>query len=195
MGDGDEQALAAMLAEIRAEFPGFRIVYKRDDRLSRLIDLALKLVTLGAQSQYMTHYHTVLADGLYVPSHWDDTSPIRKMVLLRHERVHLRQRRRHGDVVMVLLYLFPIFPLGAAYGRARIEWEAYEETIRATAELLGREAAESPDLRRHIVRQFTSGAYGWMWPFPSAVNNWYDRALRAILAEGKATPKQPQGSE
>ena len=85
---------------------------------------------------------------------------------MRHERVHLRQRRRYGDLVMTFLYLVPFFPLGLAYGRARIEWEAYTETMRATAELLGSDARDRTALRAHIVQQFTSGAYGWMWPFP-----------------------------
>ena len=78
---------------------------------------------------------------------------------------------------MTLLYLFLPLPLGLAYGRARMEWEAYEETIVATCELKGPEAARSPSLRRHIVSQFTSANYGWMWPFRATVERWYDQAL------------------
>lgn len=192
---GPDDALAALLADIQGEFPRFRIIRKSDSLLNKLIGVSLKVVTLGAQRQYMTHYHTVIADTLYVPTGWEDSSPVRKMVLLRHERVHLRQRRRYGDILMTWLYLFPFLPLGLAYGRARIEWEAYTETLRATADLLGIEAAKSTELRRHIVSQFTSGAYGWMWPFPVIVNKWYDAALRAILAEVRTTPQQPQGLE
>ena len=52
----------------------------------------------------------------------------RAQSFLRHERVHLRQRERMGDVGMAFVYLLPFFPLFLAYGgRARIEWEAYEE--------------------------------------------------------------------
>jgi hypothetical protein len=79
--------------------------------------------------------------------------------------------------------LIPFFPVGLAYGRARIEWEAYTETIRATAEIRGLAAARHPDLRHHILKQFTSGAYGWMWPFPRMLNRWYDDALRLIESE------------
>jgi hypothetical protein len=99
----------------------------------------------------------------------------------------LRQRRRYGDFVMTFLYVFPFFPLGLAYGRARIEWEAYKETIRATARYRGLTAARSEDLRRHILRQFTSGAYGWMWPFPRTLARWYD----AALAELHSDPEPP----
>lgn len=178
-------ALESLLAEIQAEFPRFRIVPKRGHALSRLIDVALKVLTLGQMREYMTHYHTVIFDTLYVPEGWEETPPLRKTVTLRHERVHLRQRRRYGTIGMILWYGFPILPLGLAWGRARIEWEAYAETIRATAELMGEEAARSPALRAHIVRQFTSASYGWMWPFPRTVNRWYDSALEVIFGEGR----------
>jgi hypothetical protein len=172
-----------LIDEIRREFPRFRIVHKSESLLMRAIDVALKIVTLGGQRDFMSRYHTVIADTLYVPGGWDDTSDIGRAITLVHERVHLRQRRRYGDVVMTLLYLFAFFPLGLAYGRARIEWEAYAETLRATAALRGMQAAEDPAFRERIVRQFTGAAYGWMWPFPRTINRWYDEALEAIRRE------------
>ena len=52
-----------------------------------------------------------------------------RYVLLRHERVHLRQRARAWATSRWRSsYLVPFFPLFLAWGRARIEWEAYEET-------------------------------------------------------------------
>jgi len=165
---------------IRSEFPTFRIVPKHGHWPSRAIDLALKAVTFGGQRSYLTRYHTVIGDCLYVPPTWEAMSDVDKVILLRHERVHLRQRRRYGAFVMTFLYLIPFLPLGLAYGRARIEWEAYEETLRATAELLGSEAARSPSLRTHIVRRFTGPEYGWMWPFERAVQRWYDQVLESL---------------
>jgi hypothetical protein len=177
----------AFVAEIQHEFPRFRIVRKRDSLLSRVIDVALRLLTFGAQREFMTRYHTVLWDTLYVPDLWESTPDVARLITLCHERIHLRQRRRYGDVVMTFLYLIPFFPLGLAYGRARIEWEAYAETLRATARYCGHAAAHSPALREHIVRQFTSGAYGWMWPFPKSIHRWYDTAL-ATLDPSPTTP-------
>jgi hypothetical protein len=130
---------------------------------------------------YLTRYHTVLFGILWVPDAWDAMSDDDRYVLLRHERVHLRQRTRMGDVAMAFVYLIPFFPLFLAYGRARIEWEAYIETIRATAEIYGLEAAAS--LRPQIVSRFTGPDYGWMWPFPAAVNRWFDEALADVRAE------------
>jgi hypothetical protein len=176
----------AFVEEIRREFASFRIVHKRQSRLSGAIDVALRVLTLGRQHEFMTRYHTVLGNTLYVPDSWATTPDISRLITLRHERVHLRQRRRYGDLVMTFLYLVPFLPVGLAYGRARIEWEAYRETIAAYAELVGPAAARSDDLRTHIVKQFTSAAYGWMWPFPRTIHRWYDEAVRSLEASGPA---------
>lgn len=166
--------------QIREEFPDFRIVAKAGDRLSRWIDRALRLVTFGAQGRYLTEYHTVIGDTLYVPSTWESTADVDRAILLRHERVHLRQRRRYGQILMAFLYLIPFLPLGLAYGRARLEWEAYAETLRATAELAGLEAARSEALRDRIIGRFTGPDYGWMWPFERQVARWYDAVLQEL---------------
>lgn len=174
---------AAFIEEMRVEFPRFRIVSKRESPLSHVIDVALRLITLGGQCGYMTVYHTVIGDTLYVPDGWQRMSDLDKVILLRHERVHLRQRRRLTFAGMAFVYLIPWFPLGLAYGRARLEWEAYTETLRATAELRGLQAVLDVRLRRHIIARFTGPDYGWMWPFAAAVERWYDSALREILEE------------
>src|SRR3954447_15424114 len=171
------------LAALRREFPAFRIVPKHDNLFSHAIDLALKVVTLGAQRRYLTHYHTVIGYTLYVPPGWAQMSDIARLILLRHERVHLLQRRRYGFVLFAFLYLVPFLPLGLAYGRARLEWEAYRETLRATVELCGNSALRSAELREHIVRRFIGPDYGWMWPFRSVVEGWYDRVLKELQDE------------
>jgi hypothetical protein len=175
-----------LIAEITREFPNFRLVPKRGDALSTLVDRLLKIVTLGRQRSYLTEYHTVIGSTLYTPLSWEKTGDVERAIVLRHERVHLRQRRRYGSLLMSFLYLIPFFPLGLAYGRARLEWEAYEETLRATADLLGLESARSPDLRTRIVGRFTGGDYGWMWPFRKQVERWYDDALGNL--EGRRAP-------
>jgi hypothetical protein len=168
------------LLELRREFPAFRIVPKHDNLFSHAIDAALKLVTLGAQRRYLTHYHTVIGYTLYVPPGWAQMSDIARVILLRHERVHLLQRRRYGFVLFALLYLIPFLPLGLAYGRARLEWEAYRETLRATAELQGLAALGDGRLQDEIVRRFVGGDYGWMWPFPGRIRAWIDEAIAEL---------------
>lgn len=162
----------AFLAELSRTMPNVRIVRKSDDRFSRAIDGALRVITFGGQSAYMTRYTTVIGRTVYLPSRWAEMSELDRVIVLRHEAVHLAQFARYGLLGTSLLYLFPIFPMGLAAGRAFIEWEAYRETLRATAELKGIDAAADPALEQHIVSQFTSAAYAFMWPFP-----WHVRRL------------------
>jgi hypothetical protein len=174
---------SAFIRALEREFADFRIIEKSGDRLSRAIDLALRAVTVGKQDRYLSEYHTVLGYRLYVPASWERLDDVGRVILLRHERVHLRQRRRYGTALMTFLYLVPFAPLGLAWGRARIEWEAYSETLRATAELRGIDAARDPRLRREIVERFTGPDYGWMWPFPKQVGRWYDAVIEEIEQE------------
>src|SRR5262249_46654554 len=175
-----EDRYGALLDEIRDEFPGFRIVRKDRSALQRLIHAALVVVTVGAQRRYLDGYQTTIGRTVYVSRDWDDRPAAERWATMRHERMHLRQFRRHGLVGMALLYLLVPLPLGLAWFRARFEWEGYAETIRAHAELHGRSRVEEPGFRAGIVRQFTSGAYGWMWPFRRTLERWYDDVLRGL---------------
>jgi len=175
----------AFIEEIKAEFPAFEILKKRHDPLQRAIHGALAVVTLGRMRTYLTHYHTALFGKLWVPDSYDAMSDADRYILLRHERVHLRQRKRMGDITMAFFYLIPFFPLGLAYGRARIEWEAYTETIRATYEVFGLPSAKL--LRKHIVDRFVGPDYGWMWPFRAAVNRWFDEVIADLAAEDSSS--------
>jgi hypothetical protein len=165
-----------LLADMQVEFPTFAIKYKRTSQIQKFIHFFLLVLTLGGQRVYLTRYHTVMFGALWVPDSWDAMNDLDRYVLLRHERVHLRQRARLGDVAMALVYLLMFFPVGLAYGRARIE--AYEETLRATAEVYGRGAALA--LRSSLIERFTGADYGWMWPFPSAINAWFDACMKTI---------------
>lgn len=178
MKNGSGSRHAELLAEIRDEFPTFEILRKRDSALQKAIGQFLAVVTLGGQRHYLTRYHTVLFGKLYVPDAWDAMDDGARYVLLRHERVHLRQRRRMGDVAMALAYLLPFFPVGLAWGRARIEWEAYVETIAATAELYGLDAARA--LEGEIVRRYVGPDYGWMWPFPGTIRKWFADVIERL---------------
>jgi hypothetical protein len=172
----------ALLDEIRAEFPDFEIRLKRGSALQWGISVALAALTLGGQRHYLTRYHTVLFGRLYVPDAWARMGDDERYVLLRHERVHLRQRDRMGGLRMALYYLIPFFPLFLAWGRARIEWEAYVETIRATAEVYGLDAARS--LETEIVRRYVGPDYGWMWPVPWTIRRWFG----GVIAELESRP-------
>ncbi|MCB9596283.1 MAG: hypothetical protein H6719_26410 [Sandaracinaceae bacterium] len=178
----------AYLSELRLEVPGLRVIDKADDGFSKLIDRALKIVTFGGQRHFMTRYVTTIGRTIYLPAGWSGRSPESRYITLRHEAVHLRQFRRYGLVGTALIYLVPILPMGLAWGRARLEWEAYAETLRATAEIHGLEAARDPELHRYVRAQFTGPAYGWMWPFDRAVQGWIDEALSEFGLEPGGSP-------
>jgi hypothetical protein len=168
------------LDELRREFPALRVVDKGASGFSRLLDRVVRVFTLGGQSAFMTKYVTTIGRTIYLPSSWAARADADRYVTLRHEAVHLRQFRRYGLWPMAFVYIFPILPLGLAWGRARLEWEAYAETVRATAEVKGIAAARDPAFHAHIVKQFTTGAYGWMWPFPRVVQRWIDEEIERL---------------
>jgi hypothetical protein len=154
-----------------------RIVPKAGVWHQRAIHQLLRVVTLGAQSHYLDRYVTTLWHTIYVCDDWEARPIEERYATLRHELVHVRQFERWG-VLMAIAYLLLPLPLGLAWFRMRLEREAYEETLRVWHELGGRGAAER--LREHVIRQFTSGAYGWMWPFPRAMGRWFDRFVASL---------------
>jgi hypothetical protein len=176
-----------LLAEIRAEFPRFRLRRKDSSTFQRAIHWGLCTLTMGRMRRYLTRYQTTIGNTVWVTPDFGDWDADERYVVLRHELVHLRQFRRYGLVGMALLYLLLPLPIGLAYFRARFEMEGYRETLHATAAVRGVAAVRDPALREWIVGQFTGPAYGWMWPFKRSVERWYDSELAAaVTAAGGA---------
>jgi hypothetical protein len=190
-GDGREE-LARLLERFAQQPRPILVVKKSLYWHQRAAGAALFAVTFGGQRTYLTHYVTTLGHTIYVPDDFDDWPAPRAVEILRHEAVHVAQFERYGWVVMVLLYGILPLPMGLAWFRARFEWEAYEETLRAVAEIEGLAAARSPALRAEIVRRFTGPDYGWMWPFPRMIERWIDTALTKIEREIGSTRSPPR---
>ena len=178
-----------LVAALRAEFPGMRIVRKDQSALHRAIHQLLVVVTLGKMRDYLDSYQTTIGQTIYVTSDWDDWPADERYVTLRHEAVHLRQFRRFTLLGMGLAYVLLPLPLGLAWCRAAFEKEAYAETVRAAREVWGHAHVARPAFRDNIVEQFVSASYGWMWPFRGAMERWYDRVLQGLDAE--ARPRVP----
>jgi hypothetical protein len=177
------QRLEALTAEMGTRRRPVRVVQKRAFWHQRAAGRALWALTFGGQHRYLTHYVTTLGHTIYVPDDFDGWHPDHAWQVLRHELVHVAQFERLGWLGMVLIYGFLPLPAGLSYGRARLEWEAYRETLRAVAECEGIEAARSAKLHAEIVARFTGPDYGWMWPFASRVQRWIDEALEEIARE------------
>jgi hypothetical protein len=170
----------ALVAALHAELPGFRIVRKDRSPLHKVIHIALCALTLGGMTSYLDGYQTTIGRTVYVTSDWDDWDPDRRYVTLRHEAVHLRQFRKLTLPVMAVLYVLLPLPLGLAWFRAHFEKEAYAESIRAAAEVWGRDYPRRGDYRSHVIAQFTGPSYGWMWPFRAGLERWYDQVLASL---------------
>ena len=180
----DEAGYDAYLDTLRARFPRLRLIDKGQSRLCKVIDGALRVLTAGGQARFMTAYVTTIGARIYLPSEWSTRSPADRYCVMRHEAVHLAQFRRLGLVGMTLLYVLLPLPVGFAAGRAWIEWEAYRETVIATWQVHGREAAASTALKADIVRRFTGPDYGWMWLRGKTIEG----ALERLLSELDTTP-------
>jgi hypothetical protein len=190
--DTGKEALARLLQDFVQRSKPIQVVKKSVYWHQRAAGMALFVVTFGGQRTYLSQYVTTLGHTIYVPDDFDAWSPANAIEILRHEAVHVAQFERYGWIGMVLLYGILPLPMGLAWFRARLEWEAYEETLWAVAEIEGFDAARSPDLRAKIVRRFTGPDYGWMWPFPRMIHRWFDKTL----AEIEKTPdgKRPSTS-
>lgn len=185
LADGHERT-EALIAEIEREFPRFRLLMKRDSPSQRWLDRGLRVLTLGGQSGYLDQYHTTIGYSVYLADRWDEMDDAERYILLRHERIHLRQFRRYTRPGMAFLYLFVFFPLGLAWFRARFEQEAYAETLAATAEIFGPDALDA-EMKEYVVEQFVGPAYAWMWPFRGAVERWYDRTVDELRRRSSQT--------
>ncbi|MFT3695313.1 MAG: hypothetical protein QM831_19425 [Kofleriaceae bacterium] len=169
-----------LVAKLKLELPGFRIVRKDQSRLHRLIDRSLKIVTFGRMVDYLDSYQTTIGKTVYVTADWDRRSIETRYVTLRHEAIHLRQFRKYTLPVMAVLYVLLPLPMGLAWFRARFELEAYAESIRAAAEVWGPAHVRGASYREHLISQFTGPSYGWMWPFRKSLERWYDQQLASL---------------
>lgn len=171
-----ERRYAALLDELAGL--GARFRSKESVWHQRVIDWLLRG---GLQDRYLSSYVTTIGRTIYLHRGWDERDLAERYLTLRHERVHLEQFRRYGRVAMALGYLLLPLPVGLAWCRMALEREAYAETLRAAHELGGRPAVEG--LKPHVVEQFVSGAYGWMWPFRRRMTRWCDRLLEHLEDE------------
>lgn len=170
----------ALVDALTAEIPGFRIVRKDQSAFHRAIHYGLWAVTFGRMKTYLDSFQTTIGKTVYVTADWDDWPADRRYVTLRHEAIHLRQFRKLTLPVMAIIYVLLPLPMGLAYGRARLEQEAYAESIRAASEVWGRDAVTNPDYRKYVIDQFMGASYGWMWPFRRSLERWYDAVLATL---------------
>ena len=192
MIETNKEKLERLNGEIEKNIPGFAILSNRDSALMRLLS---KLLFFN--KGFTTQYVTVIYPKLYVPElPWYPNDPRRAFEVLAHEYVHLQDTKRMGKV-FDLLYLTPqIFALAAlgafwnlsflwallfllplpSPGRAYLEFRGYRMSM-AVAMWQGR----NPNIE-WMVKQFTTGAYYWMFPFKKYLTNKFQKEYNRIEA-------------
>ena len=158
---------------------GVRVEAKAGKWYWKTLDVLLKIISFGQLTKFMTEYTTTIGNTIATPAVWDSYPDSVKIEILSHESVHVRQYQRYGfgnawiGIFPVgFAYLFLPFPIGLAYCRARLEWEAYAESLRLNRSLD----------KDFLVSQFTGPGYLWMWPFKSQVEGWYEAEVRKLDA-------------
>jgi hypothetical protein len=178
--------LTRLLADIRYDFPDFKLLPKSRSKFMKLIDVCLKIITLGQMSTFMTDFTTTIGYSVYTPLSWDESIDISKMIILRHERIHMQQRNKYGSLMFSFLYLFFPVPCVFSYFRMKFETEAYAETLKAKVELTetGKDVIQSKEYKERVIGHFIKASYFWTWPFRKNLEIWYTRAVADALTKG-----------
>lgn len=170
-------------AEVKEEFPDFKVVNKQESGLMKAINVFLQVITFGQMKAFMTGFITTLGTTVYVPEGWENRPVASRLGVLRHERVHMRQARKYGRVLFSLMYLLLPLPTVFALCRRKFEQEAYEESLKALQEYHGDAVLKDPAIKARMVAHFTSAEYFWTWPWSKSISMWYDDTVGHLLSK------------
>ena len=174
-----------LCSQLRDEFPSFKEKRKSDSFFMKGIHAFLLVITFGQMRSFMSNFITTIGTTVYVPNSWSSMLEHDKMIVLLHERVHMRQRAKYGSLVFSFAYLFFPLPCVFAYARMKFEQEAYAESLKATVELLvmGEQLIQTEEWRERYIGYFTQASYFWTWPWRKSVEKWFDSAVKAALGK------------
>lgn len=168
------------LEEIAKEFPTFVIRYKSKSRLMKTAGFLLHMLSGGKADSFMSNFVTTLGTTVYVPNAWMGMTPEKRVVLLRHERVHMRQQKRLGMARFLFMYLLWPVPIWFAKKRRDFEREAYTESIKADHYFYGFIYVDTAEYKEFIVTDFSGPCYMWMWGPRKDNERWFDDTLRQL---------------
>lgn len=171
--------LDVLYRQLRKEFPDFEIVEKNSSAFMKVLDVCLKLLSFWQLSMFMTEFVTTVGYTIYTPSSWTQRSESSRIVTLRHEAVHMRQRKKLGAAWFFISYLLLPVPVLWAFCRMKYEMEAYAEGMKASKEVYGL-LVLTDAYKENVISQFTTARYLWTWPWRKRIEAWYD-GVRADL--------------
>jgi hypothetical protein len=161
-----------LLADIKTEFPSFKLVRKEDSLFMKV----LGVVTFPFCPSFMQRFGTTIGKTVYYPPKWSDQTLYE---VLRHERVHIRDSDKWG-LLYYLTYLLLPLPFVVS-GRAYWEFRGYCETLKADWETQGKQMAGNEPLIRErdlnwVIGQFMGPSYFFMFPFRQTLDKAFRKA-------------------
>lgn len=150
----------------------------------KTLNTLLKIVSFGQLKNFM-EMTTTIGYTVYTPTKWEALSEETKEEVLRHERVHMRQKARYGFWFYLLYLALPV-PILFAYFRTKFEQEAYAESMRFIARKHGVAVICTEKYKEWMIGNFTGSSYLWAWVLRRQVETWYltTTALIRIELEG-----------
>lgn len=175
----EENDYQNVLNDINTEFPDFKLLNKSNSLLMKVINLLLIILSFGTAKEFMKSFVTTIGNVIYIPSDWNYWSTVSKIAVIRHERVHMRQSKKHGRFLFSVMYLFLPVPILFAGCRRKFEQEAYEESLRVYHSYYGKEYFTA-DVRERFISFFTSAAYLWIWVKRKDIEKWFDAFVSSL---------------
>lgn len=174
------ETLDKTIEDISLEFPSFKVLKKSESWLMKTIGKLLFIISFGQNKSFMTDFITTIGNTVYVPDSWDSKLEKSRIEVLMHERIHMRQSKKLTPIIYALAYLlFPI-PIGFAWARAKLEWEAYTESMRVKSHFSGIQSVKTPEFKEYLFKNFTGSSYMFMMPFKSILEKWYQESIKRL---------------
>lgn len=181
----EEKAALLLDTMVKVANEGGRIV-KKEGWFWTALHYIVMIVTFGGNRRFLRDYYTTIGPWIGVPRDWNQQNIESRIAILEHELEHIKQCKRcgFGNAIVglplyTLLYLLLPLPFGLAYFRWRFERTAYVKGIEARLKLTEPDLYVPTRLRLidNAVDQLTSGKYGWTWPFPKSVREYFGRMV------------------
>lgn len=182
------------------ESEGIEVKFKTQSTLMKMIGWFLTPIN----PTFMTGYTTTLGETIYFPSPaWLEASYERAWMVLCHELVHVEDHRTQGKLFSVrysmpqglavlsllglvfhswwcLLFLLFLAPWPAPW-RMLSEMRGYGMSMAVDYWVYGGGISQAQ--KDHVVNQFTSSSYYWMYPFKKTVQREVGRWTKGILCD------------
>lgn len=163
---------ATLIINLKREFPRFKIIEKENSKFMNFLYVVFLMKYWN--KDFMTKYTTTVYQTVYMPKNLIATNYAYQ--ILRHEAIHMKDSKGWRALYFFPTYLF-LLPIGLCM-RAYWEYRAYVESMKVQFELTNTISSIFID---HIVSQFTTSSYLWMFPFPKTLKKLLNKEKQKII--------------